>query len=75
MWQNLDACVDGHRAAVQEKDTAPVKRPAQLSVTVRHGVVLRDDDAPVSGDVTPCTRSTQKGDEGGAGDHQTTRST
>ena len=25
IWQNSTACVDGHRAAVQEKDTAHVK--------------------------------------------------
>ena len=27
-WQNSDACVADHRAAVQEKDTAHVKRSA-----------------------------------------------
>ena len=29
MKKNSDACVDGHRAAVQEKDTAHVKRLAR----------------------------------------------
>ena len=28
IWQNSTACVDGHRAAVQAKDTAHVKRSA-----------------------------------------------
>ena len=28
IWQNSTACVDGHRAAVQEKDTAHVKHSA-----------------------------------------------
>ena len=28
IWQNSTACVDGHRAAVQEKDTAHVKHVA-----------------------------------------------
>ena len=40
--QNPTACVDGHRAAVQEKDTVHVKpreKKKQLSATVKHEVV------------------------------------
>ena len=72
-WQNSDACVADHRAAVPEKDTVHVKRSAhgakrekkQLSTTLKHEVVLRDDDRSSRAlEITPYTRSTQQGEEG-----------
>ena len=48
----------------------------QLSATVKHEVVLRDDGQSSRAlETTPYTRSTRKEKRGGAGDHQTTRST
>ena len=43
-WQNSTACVDGHRAAVQEKDTAHVKHlphgaKAQVSYSGARGPI------------------------------------